>query len=257
MAKTSIFSSKYEKKQRRKKALKRAVFFVLLMSFLVLFFRAPLLEVIEKVKQDIEAERAQKEELLEEIPDPIEEVPEEPEEPEETSVAQGYDLPVGVSFVVELSLEDGERSFNSLEELNMEWDVSPSKKQAIVLEPESQDLFLLDVDGGVVDITYKVYENDRGGRYPKESILSTRENFVWAETPMFLDEDTVVFMSQLPWFDQRRAMYVIELDPLSHRFFYQIVATGVRLLGREEAGILYEIGEQQYILTPDYNIIRP
>lgn len=258
---TSIFSNQYQKRQRRKKFIQRLIFLLIILAGLVLIFRKPILEMIEKVKQDIAQENVQKEEILENLPETVvnEEV-ETPveEEPVVEKVFVNVTLPDGKAFPLEVLEESGEKVFAPLTELAaMEGDLSPSKKQAVILDQATQDLFLVNLDGVVTDITYKIYKTKKGYTEPKEKILGRIEGFVWAEQPKFLDEDTVVYMSQLPWFDERRFLYIVELAPLSHRNFQSVFGTDVVLKELTETGLAYETKGITYHLTPDYKIVKP
>lgn len=260
-SRTSIFSNQYQKKQRRKKFLQRLFLIIFILAALILVFRKPILEMVEKVKQDIVQENVQKEEILENLPETI--VNEEVETPveEEPVVEKIYinvTLPDGKAFPLELLEEAGERVFAPLTELvAMEGDLSPTRKQAVILDQATQDLFLVDLEGVVTDITYKIYKTKKGYTEPKEKILGRIEGFVWAEQPKFLDEDTVVYMSQLPWFDERRFLYIVELAPLSHRHFQSVFGTDVVLKELTETGLAYETKGNTYYLTPEYKIVKP
>lgn len=257
---TSIFSNKYHKREKRRRFFKKLAIFLLIIAALVLLFRKPILEMVEKVKQDIAQEKVQKEEILEQIPETV--TNEEIEEPveEEPVVEKQYvtaALPMEKEVSLEVVEENGETIFAPVIELEgMEGDISPSKNQAVILDTETQDLFLIGLDGTVTEITYKIYKNSRGYTNSKENIMNQIENFVWAEQPRFLDEDTVVYMSQLPWFDERRFLYVVDLEPLSHRNFQSVFGTDVVLGELTDMGLSFTKEGSTYYLTPDYKIIR-
>lgn len=257
---TSIFSNKYHKREKRRRFFKKLAIFLIIIAALALLFRKPILEMVEKVKQDIAQEKVQKEEILERIPETVtnEEIEETVEE--EPVIEKQYvttALPMDKEVSLEVIEENGEMIFAPFAELEgMDGDISPSKNQAVVLDQETQDLFLIGLDGTVTEITYKIYKNTRGYTNSKENIMNQIENFVWAEQPKFLDEDTVVYMSQLPWFDERRFLYVVDLQPLSHRNFQSVFGTDVVLGERTETGLSFTKEGITYYLTPDYKIIQ-
>lgn len=261
MSKTSIFSSKYEKRQRRKRFFRNLLFFIVLVAALILIFRKPIMEMIEKVKQDIAQEEVQKEEILDQLPETVvnEEAETPTEEPVEEKVYVTAVLPGSEAVSLEVIEENGEKIFSpELELSGMESDISPAKNQAVILDSETQDLFLVDIEGNVTDITYKTYvKKDKTYSASKEQIIASYNNeFVWGEQPRFLDEETVVYMSQLPWFDERRFLYVVELNPLSHRNFQSVFGTDVVLKELSEKGLAFEKEGKSYYLTPDFKIIQ-
>lgn len=261
MSKTSIFSSKYEKRQRRKRFFRNLLFFIVLVAALILIFRKPIIEMIEKVRQDIAQEQVQKEEILEQLPETVINEAETPaeEEPVVEKVYVTAVLPGSEAVSLEIIEDNGVKIFSpDLEVSGMESDISPAKNQVVILDGETQDLFLVDIDGNVTDITYKTYtKKDKSYSATKEQILASYKNeFVWGEQPKFLDEDTVVYMSQLPWFDERRFLYIVELNPLSHKNFQSVFGTDVVLKELTEKGLAYEKEGKIYYLTPDYKVIQ-
>lgn len=261
MSKTSIFSSKYEKRQRRKRFFRNFLLFLLLVAALILIFRKPIMEMVEKVKQDIAQEEVQKEEILEQLPETVvnEEVETPSEEPEEEKVYVTAVLPGSEAVSLQVMEENGAKVFSpDLELPLMETDISPAKNQVVILDSTTQNLFLVDIEGNVTDITYKTYvKKDKTYSASKEEIIARYNNeFVWGEQPRFLDEDTVVYMSQLPWFDERRFLYVVELSPLSHRNFQSVFGTDVVLKALSEKGLAFEKEGKTYYLTADFKIIQ-
>lgn len=260
MAKTSIFSSKYHKRQKRIKFIRRTVLLLLFIAALFLLFRSPITDMVERVRQNIAEEQKQREDILDQIETPVEtpaeEEPEEPLEPE--PVYLEVTLPGGESFAAEIVEENGEKFFKELDgTLPLEADLSPSRKLLVALETSTQDLYLVDTEGVITDITYRIYKNTKGYTATKESILERIPGFDWASQPKFLDEDTVVYMSQLPWFEERRFLYIVELEPLSHRNFQRVGGMDVLLLERTDAGLKFRIKDKEEVLTPEYKVVSP
>ncbi|MGB4588504.1 MAG: hypothetical protein WBI17_04630 [Clostridiaceae bacterium] len=258
---SSIFSGKYQKKLRRQKFFKGLGFTVLILAILFLVFRNPILGKIEKVKSDIAEENQQKEELLNNLPEtPAKEVLETPtavETPVEEETALTMVLPNGKTLELLTVDENGESIFTPLELSEaFEGDLSPSKKLVTILDKETQELYLMDNKGTVTDITYKIYKNNKGYTESKESIMTRVPGFVWGTNPKFLDEDTVVYLSQLPWFDERRFLYIVELNPLSHRNMQSVKGVEINLKTLTEKGLEYESDGKTFFLTPDYKIVN-
>lgn len=257
MAKTSIFSQKYDKKRRRKKVFKQLALVILLLIVLFLIFRNPILDKVNKVRQDITEEN-----IATESPK-NEEESYPPETQVETPIIEEkitkiYKLTPEKEISLDLENEGENLVFKAPElKVNYELDRSPSKSQMVILDTQTQELYLIKVDGQVTNITYRIYKNNKGYTESKESILKRRDNFVWAEQPRFLDEDTVVYMSQLPWFDERRFLYIVELDPLSHKNFQSVFGTDLILKNLDALGLAYEKAGETFYFTPEYEIIKP
>lgn len=256
MAKTSIFSQKYDKKRRRKNFLKKLALVILLLFILVLIFQNPIMDKVNKVRQDINEENT----MVEKPKDSEEPIPVETlvETPVEKKIIVTFTLEEGRLLLFEM--EDGEEGvvFKEPEgEDGYEMDLSMDKSQMVILDQNSQELYLAKASGEIENITYRIYKNSRGYTESKENILKRNPDFVWAEQPRFLDEDTVVYMSQLPWFDERRFLYIVELNPLSHKNFQSVFGTDVILKERDALGLAFEKAGKNYYFTSEYKILTP
>lgn len=258
MRDVSIFSSKYQKKQRRKKIIKRILLVIIFLIVLFLVFRNPILDKVDKVKSDINKENQNKQETI--LPEmPIEEDPEvTPETEEEEKEEIFYNIfttSSGEEIKVSYKEKEGEKFYEEIiENASVEGDISPKKKATVILEKDTQDLFYMDIDGNVKDITYKTYVSSKGYRESKESILNRIENFNWARNPKFLNEDTVVYLSNLPWFEERQFLYVVELEPLNHYNFQNVKGVNINLLELTAEGLKYEADGKIYFLTENFKI---
>lgn len=259
---TSIFSGKYQKKARRKRILRGLGITLLLLGILFLIFRNPILAKIEKVRLDIQQENQQKEEMISNLPEtPAVETAETPiteiETPVEEETRVSVVLPSEKSLDLVTMEENGEVLFAPIADLTgFLGDVSPSRKLVTLMDTQTQDLYLIDLDGVVTDITYKTYKSSTGYTESKERILGRIEGFVWTTQPKFLDEDTVVYLSQLPWFDERRFLYVVELAPLSHRNMQSVKGINITLKDLTEKGLEYESDGKTLFLTGEYKIVK-
>jgi len=257
---SSIFSGKYQKKQRRQKFFKGLGFTVLVLAILFLIFRNPIMGKVEKVKSDIAEENQQKQELINGITEtPVGEAVETPavETPVEEKTALTIVMPGGKTLDLPTMDDNGEVVFAPLElSETFEGDLSPSKKLVTLLDKETQEMYLMDNKGTVTDITYKIYKNSNGYTKSKESIMTKTPGFIWGTNPKFLDEDTVVYLSQLPWFDKRKFLYIVELNPLSHRNMQSVKGIKILLKSLTEKGLEYESDGKTLFLTPDYKIVK-
>lgn len=248
------------------KAFKRFLTVLIVLAAGFFLLRGPVMDKVAKVRQDIEQENRQREEDRVEAETPTTPVPALPEtpEPEPERIFLTLELPEGRTLPVEVMEEEGRRFFPAPPQgEDIEADVSPSREALVVLDSLTQDLFLLDVEGNVTDITYQVYSPRRSNfTESKESVLGRLPDFVWAKNPKFLSENQVVYLSMLPWFGSHDGgslyfLYVVELEPLSHDHIAHLVhGVDITLLSLEEEGLRIEADGVEYILTEDLAILR-
>lgn len=254
MAKTSIFSSKYEKRRKRKRFLKNlAIGFVVVLIIALIVYK-PLMHKVEQVRQ-----RIAEEEYMKANPTVIPTVPAAEEKPE-VPVAMSYKavLPSGNEAEVFYEITNGTFSFLPVDETEF-WsgDVSPSKKLAVVFDKASQEMVLLDEAGLQADITYRVYRNSKGYTESKESIMARIDGFVWSEEPRFLSDSKVVFMSMLPWFKaEDRYMYVYDIAEKTHKSFQSVKGREVTFGELTDKGLMVTMDGKVSYLTPELKVVK-
>lgn len=110
------------------------------------------------------------------------------------------------------------------------FNISASGKKMVILDKKTQQLFILDESGDVKDLTMKSYVSTSGSTFNREDVLSNNTSYIWTDTPTFIDEDNVAFISSLPWFDGRTTKYVwiCNISSNSYRTIFGIEGNDVK-----------------------------
>ena len=95
---------------------------------------------------------------------------------------------------------------------DISYDISPSKKSIVVQSTNNQDLLYFNVNKISKDITRKVHTSTKGQIISKENQLQRQPNYVWSITPKFIDEDNVVYVSELPWINKKAVQYIWKVN---------------------------------------------
>ena len=188
MAKPSIFSRDYEKKMRRRK--RRITIGIILMLLVVVIafvkFQLPNIDFTQ-VKAKIQAwvdtgksveqeeDAVDEESIDEEKPQDVE------KEPERTYI--DFNIKEGTVAKAEYVEAEGVKKFVALEPIEgYTFSLSPSQQQMIVMDP-NQNLYLLNVDGSLKDVTKKEYISTSKQTFPKDKMLSAYEGYIWNSIP--------------------------------------------------------------------------
>jgi hypothetical protein len=65
-------------------------------------------------------------------------------------------------------------------------------------------------DGNKQDITNAKYVSTSGTTFDKNTILSTKSDYIWCSSPKFIDNDNIAYLSQLPWFNKTTKFVWVE-----------------------------------------------
>ncbi|MPQ44641.1 YncE family protein [Clostridium tarantellae] len=103
------------------------------------------------------------------------------------------------------------------------FDISPDKKKVVVLDDLSQDMKVIDVNLGEKDITKPSYTTSKGKTYNKEDILKSFPNQIWGIEPKFLDDNNIVYISNLPYFgdgDLYKYIWIFDLNTGEYKVLF-------------------------------------
>ena len=95
---------------------------------------------------------------------------------------------------------------------DVSFDISPSKKAIVIQNNKNQDMVYLHVSKASKDITKKIHISSKGEEYTKDSQLQKQPTYIWSVTPKFLDEDNIVYVSELPWINEDNVKYLWKVN---------------------------------------------
>lgn len=210
MAKPSIFSSQYEKQLRRKKRIKSIGIFLAVCVAIVVVIRVYLQINFKGVNFKDMASKFQASTTKKNTSESKTQgvvTKRKTNTKKEASKAVNVQLTNGKQVIVTYGENKKIKSVN-LNGLNGEYDISPSLQSVIIYEKDGQNIFYIDSNGTASDISYKSYSSTSGTVFSKDEIIKSNPNYVWCASPKFVDDNTIVYISQVPWFDNRTDKYI-------------------------------------------------
>lgn len=117
-------------------------------------------------------------------------------------------LPNGEEIKLKYSVINNEKSYIEVTPKTVVYDISPSKKQIVVSQNSTQNLILFDINGTLNDISKTEYVSSKGTVFNKDSIMKANAGFIWCTSPKFINEDNIIYQSQLPWFNKGSIKYI-------------------------------------------------
>lgn len=227
MGKPSIFSKNYNKQVKRRRRVRFVSIGViavcigtgvLYLSDNMFIFEVAKEKVISVLKlnkdsnkeiDDIEAQ-----EEVQKVDNTEEETLAKEEKPEsKVQRSQGVDLGSNITANIILSEESSKTTIIDVEKNpTLEFNISDKKDAVVLLNKETQDMFLWTLDGKLEDITKKEFIDTENNKYPKGKQLSLNPNLIWAAKPTFISENKILYLSKLPWFDTNHKLFVWTYD---------------------------------------------
>ena len=131
---------------------------------------------------------------------------------------QEVQLPDGKKVKIVYNEENGNKLIknaitddNSLQSFN----IAPSGNKVVLLTT-AQDMFTADLNGAVNNITKNQYNTSGGTVIEKNAYLNKKPEFLWHSSPKFLNDNTIVYITQIPWFKSTKYVYKVDLNNPTH-----------------------------------------
>lgn len=149
---------------------------------------------------------------------------------ESKSKEESSDIKISDSITVKAVFDEtgGSKKFKMLDGIpaSITYNVNPSGNKIVLCDKTTQSLYLVDINGNVSDITMKQYVARSGQVYPEDQELKTNPNYVWADSPKFIDDNKVAYISQLPWFNDQNKKYIWIIDLTNNSQNYAKLSDG-------------------------------
>ena len=133
----------------------------------------------------------------------------------DTPKEEGFDFKLadGTSLKAVYTVTDTMKDFQyvSPKEKNVYFDINPPGDKIVVFDSGAQSMILIDSTGKVQDITSSSYKSSNGTLYKKENVLKAYKGYIWCNSPVFISDTKVAYISQLPYF-QKSTEYVWIVD---------------------------------------------
>lgn len=158
----------------------------------------------------------------------------------------------GKSVKVLYDDSNGNRTIKTLENSDSDIDFNISKTAAfiVIYEKSTQSMMLVNANGKISDITYASYKSESSGTvFQKNDILKNNPNYVWCMSPKFIDDNNIVYISQVPWFDNRPDKYLWIYNISGNTYVNtNVTGTNIQVNGLSDKGIEVVIdGNTEYL----------
>lgn len=219
MGKPSIFSRDYNNRMKKRKK-RIAIFIIILITLVATFsyssnfknFFNNKLSILKNIKLSGLLKKVNKNEIKPgENEKTSSDVKSNPEASTENIEEKGIDVALsdGTKIKAVYENKDGSNKFKYISPIDapVSFSVNPSGNSMVILENNTQDMFYVSIDGNVQKVNDTQYVSGKQDIYYKESILKSKPDFIWCSSPRFIDDNYVVYISQVPWFS-RTAKYI-------------------------------------------------
>lgn len=267
MPKPSIFSRDYDERMRKRKKIKRLIFWgVALLLILIFIFSGAISSITrgttlgfnkfgEKLTTLISSRifSKEKDEKKDKEPNPKDaiQIPKEESKLDKKSNVdntstgksgsktdtnetkeQVIKLSNGEEVTLKYTIKSNEKQYTGMLPNTINYDISPSKKNIVLIENKTQNMIYIDNNGNVKDITKKQYVSSKGTIFNKDKIIEMNKDYIWCSSPRFINEDTILYTSQLPWFNKSTAKFLWKYSISTNKHKHNLSTQGGEVGGQ-------------------------
>lgn len=262
MAKPSIFSSDYEQKmkKRRRKIFFSIIFCIIIVLSIIFFINKNLKgrnKESSRKKFNIEFSNKIKEKKKKNVQDdviPETEVKEEKKVEKEEIKEESFDIQLGdIKMSAVYEIKDNKKKFKELKGVgsNISYDINPSGSLMIICENASGTLILTNTDKKVANLTKVNYSSTSGNVFNRENIIQDIPGYIWCSNPVFIDNENIVYLSSLPWFDGRNTQYIwmVNVNTKEHINIQGVEGENIKFNELSDKGLSVTIDNKNLILN--------
>lgn len=222
MARPSIFSREYERHRKRRKRIIAAAVVSVIAVIGIFAGSGDIKKLIDSKKEAYKNIKIfsvfQREKKEDTSVGNVQKKPEEvqknesdtktDEQKESNEVEEkGYEVALanGTNVKAVYEAREGSNKFKYILPLNspISFSINPSGSAMVILDNQTQNMLLVDINGKIQDITNTKYvytKEEKTTVFNKEEVLDRYKeiNYVWSSSPKFIDNDTIAYLSQLP-----------------------------------------------------------
>lgn len=167
-------------------------------------------------------------------------------------------LNIKITYTEEGNKKIYKELINSKDNSNIYYDISPSKTSLLVLDAITQKIYFLDNDGNISDISKEKYVSKKGDVFYREYKIKNNKNYVWCETPRFIDDNNIAFISQLPWLkeDGNKFIWFGDIQKKKYRYIKNKSGTSVEFENLNKKGLVVSIDKEIYYIKANGEIIQ-
>lgn len=269
MAKPSIFSKNYERKMKKRKKIIVVVVIAAICIGSLTVFKIDVKTNLKKMFSSSSNDKKQSSNETKTKDDknqkPAANTPNNNTQKEASANTKeqeekGYDLTLasGMQLKIIYDEKDNNKKFKYIipADNSLNYNISPSGKGIVILDDKTQAMTYVDIDGNKQDISYSQYTSSGGTAFTRENVVKERPTYVWSQSPKFLDEENIAYISQVPWFNNRATKYIWKVNVKSKQFgqVYGIEGDDLKLNNLTDKGLEVISGDKTKYIKADGQI---
>lgn len=266
LGKPSIFSSKYEKKMRKRKRNIKILSLVIILAVVLAGAKLIYNPInFSKMKQNLQAwvdsdtgnevNSDKGKENSDDNNNPEESKEVKPEEPKETSM--DIVLCSGNKAKAVYVTENNTTQFTEVKDLDqyVDYDISPSKDKIVICDTDGT-MTVYNIDGSSAVISKDEYISSQGSSFLRTDTIANNPKYIWNRYARFINEDRIIFVSNRPFFGTdvlAQYLWITDINDGTDKVLWNIHGSSITLNASAEEKVNAVIDGTSYFIDADGN----
>lgn len=187
-----------------------------------------------------------------------ENLPGDNEEVKDNLVTFEAKLNSGKSLVITLKDENNKKVMANLQcPEGVKGSISPSMEKALILDEETQDIYIVDNGENIKNVTNPQYVATTKDVFTKDSVLQFNPSYKWVDEAAFVDDTYVAYSSELPWIngESTKYLWIVNTDDNSHRGYYSITGKTMSFGMVTFEGVTVKVDNRELVVNSQGKIV--
>ena len=265
MGKPSIFSKEYQKHKKRRQ--KKIAFLILFLMVTVVFFTyiSPMSQIIKgsSLYKELQAKYKDNGNSDKQEENGSQNNSNQGDSQEDESTVDGETDAEEKYFEISLTADKGGKAYYEESDGKIiflsysggdgfHYEVSPSKEKMLIFDANDQNIYELQAENSIKNLTYEYYTTTKGSKITKVNTLSSNPQYLWHGSPRYLSEDRIIYKSHLPWLNSANEyIWLIDTNTMRYSYINNSKGKSINFGTMSEEGILVNIDGADRIVTLD------
>lgn len=135
--------------------------------------------------------------------------------------------------------------------------ISPSQEKGLLIDTESQDIYIVDISKEIRNITNQQYISTDNQVFTKEAVLQYNKDYRWLEDAGFINETYIGYSSQLPWINEEglRYLWIVNINDNTHTGHYNVSGREFKFVDTKSEGGVIDIDGKTILVNENGQIV--
>jgi len=168
-------------------------------------------------------------------------------------------LKSGKKVTINYEEKDQVKKINTIDsDSQVKCSIAPSQEMILILDKEAQDMYILNSNDKLINITNEQYVSTTNEVFNKENVLKYNPSYKWVESAQFIDNTHIAYSSSLPWINNSddKYLWIYNMESNTHRGVYNVKGKTFEVGQITDKGLTISLDNKEIVVDKDGKIVE-